>query len=302
MCYDVGRYDDAFEYFDAANKSSDLIYRHDQFVAYRNELISVFNKGFFQSRKTFGVTSERPVFIVGMPRSGTTLCEQVLSAHPKVHAAGELDSLGRLWRKGGELVPTTTPTPLPQSIATLTWFAIEMLANRYLKELRDHSRTAERVTNKMPHNFEHLGFIQLMFPRAKIIHCRREPLDSCLSIWTQNFNDAHSYARDLHDLGRNYSEYLRLMAHWKKTLTIPILDVVYEEMIADQERVSRGIIDFVGLEWDPRCLEFHKVDRPVLTASSWQVRQPLYTGSKERWRNYDRHLGPLRDGLSTWPG
>jgi hypothetical protein len=188
---------------------------------------------------------------------------------------------------------------MPEAVAGLTWFAVEMLANRYLRELKDHSRTADRVTNKMPHNFEHLGFIQLMFPKAKIIHCRREPLDSCLSIWTQNFNDAHSYARDLYDLGRNYAEYQRLMDHWKRVLPLPICEIAYEDTVADQEKVSRRIIDFVDLDWDPRCLEFHKVDRTVMTASSWQVRQPLYSSSKGRWRNYEPHLAPLKEGLAT---
>ena len=296
MCDDVGRYDEAFRYFDIANKSSDLVHRQDEVVARRSELMNLFAKEFFRQRKTYGVPSERPVFIVGMPRSGTTLCEQVLSAHPSIHGAGELDSIGRLWRAASDLVPGAAPK-WPQALRDMTWFAVETLANRYLRELNDHSRTADRVINKMPHNFEHLGFIQLLFPKAKIIHCRREPLDSCLSIWTQNFNDGHSYARDLRDLGYYYREYMRLMDYWQTTLDLPILEVVYEDMIANQESVSRRIIDFVGLQWDPRCLEFHKVDRPVMTASSWQVRQPLYTGSKERWRNYDRHLAPLREGL-----
>jgi hypothetical protein len=191
---------------------------------------------------------------------------------------------------------------MPQAVKQLTWFGAEVLAGRYLRELLDHSRTAARVTNKMPHNFEHIGFIALLFPKAKIIHCRREPLDSCLSIWMQSFNDAHNYSRDLYDLGRYYREYEKLMAHWKEVSPVPILDVVYEEMVEDQEAVSRRIVEFIGLEWDPRCLEFYKVERPVMTASSWQVRQPLYKGSKARWRNYDKHLAPLRKGLGLEPG
>lgn len=297
MCDDVGRFDDAFAYFDEANKTSDLVYNHADLVKRRNEVMATFTPAFFANHSKSGVQSERPVFIVGMPRSGTTLCEQVLAAHPQVHGAGELESIPRLWREANDLAPGQAPV-LPESVKALSWYAVEMLANRYLRELNDHSRTAARVINKMPHNFEQLGFIALMFPKAKIIHCRREPLDSSLSIWTQNFNDAHSYARDMYDLGRNYREYLRLMEHWKRVLPIPVLDVVYEDMVSNQEEVSRRIVDFLGLEWDDRCLAFHKVDRPVLTASAWQVRQPIYTGSKERWRNYEKHLGPLLRGLA----
>lgn len=297
MCDDVGRYDDAFRYFDMANKMSDLVYNHADLVKKRDETIATFTPAFFKAHSKSGVSSEKPVFIVGMPRSGTTLCEQVLSAHPKVHGAGELETISRLWRQAQDLAPGQAPV-LPDAAKSLSWYAVEMLANRYLREMDEHSRTAERVVNKMPHNFEMLGFIAMMFPRAKIIHCRREPMDSCVSIWTQNFNDAHSYARDLYDLGRNYREYLRLMDYWKRALPVPILDVVYEDMVADQEAVSRKIVDFIGLEWDDRCLDFHKVDRPVMTASSWQVRQPIYTGSKERWRNYDKHLDRLREGLA----
>jgi hypothetical protein len=266
-------------------------------VAKRKEAMNIFNADFFRARKNYGVSSERPVFVLGMPRSGTTLVEQVLSAHPKVYGAGELDTIGRLWRA----VPDNVlgKDPLPAAVKQLTWFGAELLASRYLQEIEKHSTDAPRVINKMPHNFEHIGFIALMFPKARIIHCKREPMDSCLSIWMQNFNDSHNYSRDLYDLGRYYALYQKLMAHWHAVSPVPILDVAYEDMLADQEGTSRRIVDFVGLEWDPRCLEFYKVDRPVLTASSWQVRQPLYKGSQERWRNYEKHLGQLQKGLGV---
>lgn len=296
ICDDIGRYDQAFAYYSEANSLSDLIYKHDELAGKWRDLATLTNAEFFKARQNYGVKSERPVFIVGMPRSGTTLVEQVLAAHPDVYGAGELDMIGRLWRGIPDYVAGAN-VALPGAFKGLSWFGAELLATRYLREIETHSADAKRVVNKMPHNFEHLGLIALMFPQARIIHCRREPMDSCLSIWMQNFNDAHNYSRDLYDLGRYYAQYEKLMAHWKDVLPIPILDVVYEEMVSDQEGISRKVVDFLGLPWDPRCLEFYKVDRPVMTASSWQVRQPIYSGSKARWRNYEKHLGALRKGL-----
>jgi hypothetical protein len=157
----------------------------------------------------------------------------------------------------------------------------------------------------MPHNFELLGLIALCLPNAKIIHCRRNPVDTCLSCWTKNFNDAHAYSRSLTELGLYYREYHDLMRHWHETLPIKILDVDYENYTTDLESSARRIIDFVGLDWDTRCLDFHSVERPVRTASLWQVRQPIYRTSVEKWRNYERHLGPLIEALGPladgWP-
>jgi hypothetical protein len=149
----------------------------------------------------------------------------------------------------------------------------------------------------MPHNFQLLGLITLTMPNAKIIHCRRNPMDTCLSCWTKNFNDAHGYNRSLEDLGRYYRGYFDLMDHWRKVLPISILDVDYESYTSDLESTARKIVDFVGLEWNSRCLNFYEIERSVRTASQWQVRQPIYTTSVERWRNYMPHLQPLLDVL-----
>jgi hypothetical protein len=165
-------------------------------------------------------------------------------------------------------------------------------------ELQRHSATALRVVDKMPGNFMHLGLIHAVFPQARILHTQRNPVDTCLSIYFQNLSSEHTYANDLDDLAFYYREYHRLMAHWRAVLPPEtFLDVPYEGVVEDQEGWSRRILDFIGLEWNERCLNFHETERKVGTASNWQVRQKIYKTSKERWRNYEKFLGPLLDAL-----
>jgi hypothetical protein len=175
---------------------------------------------------------------------------------------------------------------------------LQDIAAQYEAELQRHSATALRVVDKMPGNFMHLGLIHAVFPQARILHTQRNPLDTCLSIYFQNLSSEHTYANDLDDLAFYYREYHRLMAHWHAVLPPEVLlDVPYEALIEDQEGWSRRIIEFIGLEWDERCLDFHETERKVGTASNWQVRQKIYKTSKERWRNYENFLGPLLDAL-----
>jgi len=171
------------------------------------------------------------------------------------------------------------------------------MAREYLAALDRLDASAARVTDKMPGNFFHLGVIALLFPRARVIHCMRDPLDNGLSVFFQSFNLSHTYATDLGAIGIYYLEYRRLMAHWKEVLELPILDVQYEVLVAEPERVSREMVDFAGLDWDERCLRFHETGRAVATASFDQVRKPIYRGSVERWRRYESHLGPLLEAL-----
>ena len=154
-----------------------------------------------------------------------------------------------------------------------------------------------RVTDKNPHNFERLGLVALLLPRARIIHCRRNPLDTCFSCFSHHFNEKHGYNCDLRNIGLYYRQYERLMAHWRSASPLKMIEVTYEELIANQEAVSRRLIEFVGVEWDDRCLRFHSSERMVRTPSNWEVRQPIYTRSVERWRNYEKHLGPLKESL-----
>jgi len=296
VCDDLKLFSRAFEHFDLANRTACKTYDYKPVETYRQRKKTVFSKRFFADRSDWGFASDIPVFIVGMPRSGTTLTEQILATHPDVFGGGEIETLDRMATLSEEISPTREDFPV--SALKLTKFGAELVGRRYIDDLRNRAdRPAKRITNKMPHNFELLGLIALTLPNAKIIHCRRNPMDTCLSCWTKNFNDAHGYNRSLEDLGRYYRGYTDLMDHWRKVLPIPILDVDYETYTTDLESTARRIVEFAGLEWDPRCLNFYEFERPVRTASQWQVRQPIYQTSVERWRNYMPHLQPLIDVL-----
>jgi tetratricopeptide (TPR) repeat protein len=293
---DLKLYERAFRHFDQANSVAHKGYDNTTIETLRRQRKAVFSQKFFQERQGWGFQTETPVFIIGMPRSGTTLTEQILAAHPEVYGAGELNLIEQLSRFAEEISPTREEFPI--GIMKLTKFGAELVGRRYAEELTTlPDYPVKRVTNKMPHNFELLGLIALCLPGAKIIHCRRNPLDTCVSCWTKNFNDAHSYNRSLTDLGRYYADYYGLMEHWRQALPIRILDIDYEDYTTDLEGTARKLVDFVGLEWDPRCLEYYKLDRAVRTASQWQVRQPIYTSSVGRWRNYMPNLQPLIDAM-----
>ena len=189
------------------------------------------------------------------------------------------------------------PEDYPKCLPKVDKDTVRSAAAEYLETLRSFSPDALRVTDKMPGNFMHLGFIALLFPRTRVIHCMRDPMDVCVSNYVTRFTDGNSYAFDLTNLGLYYSQYERLMDHWRRVLPNPMLEVRYEDLIADQAGVSRQLIDYCGLAWDDRCLAFHKTERVVLTASNQQVRQPMYSNSIERWRRYEQHLGPLKGAL-----
>jgi len=297
MYDDVGRYDEAFRYYDSANKMAAGKYDAKALEQNYADLKKTYTRKFFEERRDFGLDSERPVFIVGMPRSGTTLTETIIGAHPKAQAAGELETVKRCEREMGDLV--FRDDGIQKNARQISWVGVEVLAQRYLDAIDAKTRNAGavRVTDKMPHNFQAVGLIALMFPKARIIHTRRNPFDTCLSILQQNFNDAHSYARNLADLGHHYAHYLDLMQHWREVLPGRLLEIDYENLVENQEEVSRKMIDFVGLEWDDACLRPQDVQRQVLTASVWQVRQPVYKRSAGRWKNYETHLAPLREAL-----
>jgi len=297
MYDDVGRYDEAFHYYDTANRMAAGKYDAKALEQMYAELKKTYTRKFFDERKRVGLDSERPVFIVGMPRSGTTLTETIIGAHPLVQAAGELETIKRCEREMGDLV--FRDDGVQKNPRQISWVGVEVLAQRYLDAIDAKTRNASavRITDKMPHNFQAVGFIALLFPKARIIHTRRSPFDTCLSIWQQNFNDAHSYARNLSDLGHHYAHYLDLMQHWREVLPGRMLEIDYEDLVENQEEVSRKLIDFVGLEWNEACLRPQDLKRQVLTASVWQVRQPVYKRSAGRWKNYETHLVPLRDAL-----
>jgi len=292
---DIKDYDAAFLKFSKAKELAGGDFQVDGYRKHVNRLTALFTPLHFLKYQGSGSPSERPVFIVGMPRSGTTLSEQIIASHPRAFGAGELQGIGVITSEitGGK----PGYEKFTDNFKNVTMAQTAQYAERYLAALNRHSRTASRVVDKMPHNFETLGLIALLFPKARIIHCKRDPMDNCMSIFTHHFNKAHGYSSNLENLGRYYREYDRLMAHWKTALPLQIFEVQYEKMVADQEALTRKLIEFLGLEWDDACLNFHETERSVQTFSKWQVRQPIYTTSIKRWKHYEKHLDALKSAL-----
>ena len=290
-CMDLKRYDDAFAYLRQAKAASSARYDMAQHEVRQKRLVTLFNPTFLKSRAGYGDDSQVPVFIVGMPRSGTSLCEQILSSHPKVFGAGELNYVHDLANQ--LLFSLGDAGMFAEKLVALGPAQTKELASQYLTKIAAFSPTATRITDKMPHNFTFLGLIATLMPRARIIHMQRNPLDNCLSIYSNLFSAAHAYADDLRTLGEYYVQYASLMDHWRRVIPDMILDVQYEGLVADHEAVTRRMLDFIGLDWDPACLQFFTNERSVSTISRWQVRQPIYKTSIARWKPYERHLGPL---------
>ncbi|HYV35824.1 MAG TPA: sulfotransferase [Gemmataceae bacterium] len=265
-----------------------------------NRLMETFDKAFFEESWPAANNSEVPVFVIGMPRSGTTLVGQILSSHSSVLGAGELRDLGLMVSSNAR--PNEPFGDCVAHLAKESGPKLREISERYLSRLSKLGGSAQRVIDKMPDNFLLLGLIARMYPHARIIHCRRDPLDVCLSCYFQNFGGV-VYSWSLEDLGLYYREYERLMAHWHHVLPLQVYDVRYEDLVARQEQVSRELVAFCGLKWEDRCLEFHKNPRPVKTASALQVRRPMYTSSLARWKHYSAHLEPLRRalGMPTTP-
>jgi LPS sulfotransferase NodH len=228
--------------------------------------------------------STKPVFVVGMPRSGTSLVEQIIASHPAAAGAGELLFWATAVRE-----KDFQARRQPVDAATR-----ERLAESYLRALAAHSADAQRIVDKAPGNSDYLGVIHSVLPRTRFIYLRRDPIDTCLSCYFQPFSPTQNFTFDLTDLAHYYTEHRRLMAHWRAVLpAASLLEVPYEELVADQESWTRKIIEFVGLNWHAKCLDFHNTSRAVVTASYWQVRQRIYDDSIGRWCNYRKFIGPL---------
>lgn len=287
---DLGQYNLAIAHFDAGNRlkhGTDGSYVATRLATIATRIIDTYSTDFFAETARQGSKSELPLLIVSMPRSGSTLVEQILSSHPDIAAGGELP----FW---GEQAPTVRLSA--RGDIDPAW--IEATAREYEKSLALISPTARRVTDKWPQNFDLLWLIFSVFPRARVIHCRRHAIDACLSMYFQNFSRRIDFANDRADLLSYYREYNRLMAHWRSVLPPDrFMEVQYEELVANPEAVTRKMIEFCGLEWDDACLHPERNKRAVRTASVWQARQPVYRTSVARWRNYEPWLGPLRELL-----
>ena len=285
---DVGEYEQAFNSYQRANELLKAVaqpYNNVLHARFVDDMIRVYTPEAIARARTGGSVATKPIFVVGMPRSGTSLTEQILASHPAVAGAGELPFWNDAVRRhDGPARTDLLDEPLRKQ-----------LAGEYLDTLQRHCPDTGYVVDKMPRNADYLGVIHSAFPDARIIYMRRDPIDVCLSCYFQNFSSTLNYTLDLSDLARYYSEHARLMAHWRKVLPPgTILDVPYEELVADQEQWTRKILTFLGLEWDERCLKFNETQRPVITSSYWQVRQRIYGNSVQRWRNYSKFVGPLR--------
>ena len=294
-------YDTAFSYFAQGNKLSGSGYDENSPWLYRPEaseqkfadISRVYSKELFETLSFRGSDSPIPIFIVGIPRSGTTLLEQIISSHSKVHGAGEL-------AHGSKIANQMTGMMGGGTIAEIEKAFLEKGAEwggSYLEYLPKRGPGVDRVTDKMPNNFLHLGLLQVILPKAKFIHISRNPLDTCLSIHSKLFSRAFSHARDLYTLGHYYRQYRGLMAHWQKILPQPLLEVCYEDLVDKSETLAPEILEFCGLEWEPECLEFYKHKSNVRTMSTFQVRNPINKSSIGKWRCYEKHIGPLLEGL-----
>lgn len=290
-----GDYEGAFQAWTRANRARRQQIGpldRDALVARVDRSIRQFSRDFLDARRDWGLPDPRPVFVLGMPRSGTTLVEQILSAHPDVEGCGELTELGDVARALAE--GARTALSWPEAAGVLDVAAVRRGAEAYLAGvLRKHPTQAARLVDKAPNNFFNIGLIALLFPRARIIWCRRDPRDICTSIYSENFGLSQRHATDLADIGFFYRQHLRLMRHWTAVTGPQLIDCRYEELIADPEAHSRRLVEALGLPWDARCLKFHEDNRPVLTPSRWQVRSPIYRAAAGRWKRYERHLGPL---------
>ena len=301
--YDANKAPDpAFAHFEAGNRLHAQRHRFapQVFDDRIERIITQCDSRFFAERaggtSAWGQQSAQPIFIVGMPRSGTSLVEQIVASHPQAHGAGELNDIRRMARELPAI--TDTDRAYPDCLSALTRAQVDTLATRYLGALAARAPEAARVTDKMPFNMLWLGLIALLFPNARVVYCRREAMDNCLSCYFQLFNQGMRFAYDLGHLGRVYRQHERLMAHWQAHLPLSMLTVDYEALVAEPEAQSRRLIAFTGLDWDDRCLDFHQHGRDVRTASVWQVRQPVYRSSVERWRAYAPWLGPLEAALA----
>lgn len=300
---DLGRHDDSFHHYAQGNRLRHAQRPHDADAvsAHVTQSARTFTDAFFDQRRGWGSPEPDPIFIVGMPRSGSTLLEQILSSHPMIEGTEELrDILLIANQLAEEKAAGFEASRYLETVASLTPVRVRMTAESYLARTRDQRKsTRPHFIDKTPENWLHIGLIRLILPNAKIIDARRHPLGCCVSNFRQHFARGQDFTYDLGDLGQYYSDYVRLMSRVDAVLPGRVHRVIYERMVDETETEIRALLDYCGLEFEPACLAFHETERAVRTASSEQVRQPIYRDATDEWQRYDAHLGPLKQALGA---
>jgi hypothetical protein len=289
---DSGDYTEAFRYFLEGNrlKRATFAFKIARSAKTFRQIQERFSHRFFASRKDFGCPDKTPIFILGMPRSGSTLIEQIVASHPDVYGAGELLFVREVMLAN---MPANHISMIAQSALCLDSDRAAEIGSRYIERVREIEPDSRFITDKMPENFLLIGIIRLLLPNAKIIHSVRSPEDTCLSIFRAKFTGEHNYAYDLTELGQYYRLYSEMMSHWHGLFPGYIYDMHYEKLIENQEEESRKLLEFCGLPWSEQCLDFHNSSRTVQTSSSAQVRRPMYQSSVAGWKRYEQQLQSL---------
>lgn len=287
-------YDEAFEQYRLANNMRPYKYSKEACEKAFQAIIDTFRET-GKETSTSENKSNQPLFILGMPRSGTTLVEQILTSHSNVSGAGELPLIGEIAES--KLSNNTQLQPYPINVKSISREVLNACADYYLKQTQKLAGNSIHITDKMPHNFLYIGIIRMLFPNAKIIHCLRNPLDVCLSIYFHNFNQNHPYSDKLENLGHYYNQYRRLMEFWDSIYPGLTLDMQYEDLLSDPKSHIENMLSHVNLDWEDNCLEFHKNKRVVSTPSYAQVTQPIYTSSLARWKHYANHIENLKNAI-----
>ena len=291
LCDKTGQYDKAFKYYKQGNNRVSRYYSADDDRREVDKIIAAFSENKIQASNITKASSRKHVFIVGMPRSGTSLVEQILSRHSSVFSAGELNKIPELSSHISQFIDSDKL--YPDCVESMSEKERNKLSDEYMECFSEAEENVTILTDKLPHNFMYLGFIEKLFPDALIIHCKRNPLDTCLSNYFQYFSGPMGYPYKLENIGAHYLQYQRLMQHWESVLSLPVLEVNYEDLVSDQEAVSKSMIEFCGLLWEPECLSFYESDRIARTASYAQVRKNIYSSSVDKWKNYEKQLEPL---------
>jgi tetratricopeptide (TPR) repeat protein len=298
---DRGQYPESFAQYQRGNarRRTELRYSAEENHAATTELIGTCSAQLFERHAGHGCPDRAPIFIVGLPRSGSTLVEQILASHSQVDGTAELPDIIEIARRLSGKRRAADVSRYPQILWDLDATQLRQLGEEYIERTRIQRGDAPYFIDKMPNNFPHIGLIHLILPHARIIDTRRHPMASCFSAYKQLFAHGQHFSYDLTDLGRYYADYVALMAHWDRVLPGAVLRLFYEEVVRDTEAAVRSLLDYCGLPFEDRCLRFYETERAVRTASSEQVRQPIYRGAVQHWRNFEPQLQPLRDALGT---